>query len=84
MVVMVVTAVIVYNGDIKGSGSDGGVESQIVGEDYGSETEESSGGEGGQVKTRSQWAKLAKEKNPLATTQGATAGVDKLWKSMNQ
>ena len=70
--------------DIEGDGGEGGGESHGEGEDFGSEVEESSGGEGGQVKTRSQRAKLAKEKVPLATTQGATADVDKLWKSMNQ
>ena len=74
----------IEGGESEGGGeSDGGGESHGEEEDFGSEAEESSGGEGGQVKTRSQ-AKLAKEKVPLATTQGATADVDKLWKSMNR
>ena len=47
---------------LRGLGVMVGVRVKLWGEDYGSETEESSGGEGGQVKTRSQWAKLAKEK----------------------
>lgn len=72
------------DGDIDDSGNEGRGNSRSEGEGYGSEADESSGGEGGQVKTRSQRAKLAKEKAPLATIQGATADVDKLWMSMNQ
>ena len=54
-------------------------------EDFGESAEESEGGEGGQVKTRAQRARLGeKEKVPLASMQEATADVDRLWESMNQ
>lgn len=54
-------------------------------EDFGESAEESEGGEGGQVKTRAQRAKLGEqERVPLASMQGATADVDRLWENMNQ
>ncbi|KAF8419306.1 SWR1-complex protein 5, partial [Tirmania nivea] len=64
--------------DDEGSGESGD-------EGFGESAEESEGGEGGQVRTRAQRAKLGeKEKVPLASMQGATADVDRLWESMNQ
>lgn len=54
-------------------------------EDFGESEEESEGGEGGQVKTRAQRARLGdRDRVPLASMQGATADVDTLWESMNQ